>query len=226
MAISATDVRLGRLVQAIQELAGAKELTEVTTIVRQAARYLADADGVTFVLRESSECAYVDEDAIQPLWKGRRFPLQACISGWVMLNKQQVAISDIYQDHRVPHDAYRPTFVKSLLMTPIRSKDPIGAIGVYWAAHHSPKLEEAEALQILADATATAISNVQLYRELSQQVESYKRLAEELRRSKEQLSAEVAELEKFRQVTVGRELRMIELEKEMARLRASLQSRR
>jgi GAF domain-containing protein len=217
---SVTDVRLGRLVQAMQALASAKEFSEVTTVVRQAARYLADADGATFVLRENRECFYVDEDAIGPLWKGRRFPLQVCISGWVMLNKQQAAIPDVYQDQRVPHDAYRPTFVKSLLMTPIRSKDPIGAIGVYWAAEHSPRPEETETLQTLADATAIAISNVQLYRELSQQVESYKRLAEELRRSKQQLSEEVAELEKFRQVTVGRELRMIELEKELERLRS------
>ena len=38
------------------------------------------------------------EDAIEPLWKGQRFPLGQCISGWAMLNKRSVAIEDIYVD--------------------------------------------------------------------------------------------------------------------------------
>ena len=37
-------------------------------------------------------------------------------------------IPDIYVDPRIPADAYRPTFVKSLVMVPIRIKAPIGAI--------------------------------------------------------------------------------------------------
>jgi hypothetical protein len=50
-----------------------------------------------------------------------------------MLNGQTVVIPDIYLDDRIPHDAYRPTFVKSLVMTPVRMEDPIAAIGAYWA---------------------------------------------------------------------------------------------
>ena len=42
---------------------------------------LVGADGATFVLRDGDCCYYVDEDAISPLWKGQRFPLEACISG-------------------------------------------------------------------------------------------------------------------------------------------------
>jgi hypothetical protein len=34
-----------------------------------------------------------------------------------------VAIEDIYLDDRIPHEAYRPTFVKSLAMLPIRQLD-------------------------------------------------------------------------------------------------------
>lgn len=55
-----------------------------------------------------------------------------------MLNKQSVAIEDIYVDPRIPTDAYRPTFVKSLAMVPIRTADPVGAIGNYWAHPHKP----------------------------------------------------------------------------------------
>ena len=47
-------------------------------------------------------------------------------------------IEDIYADDRIPHDAYRPTFVKSLAMVPIRTLDPVGAIGNYWAERHQP----------------------------------------------------------------------------------------
>ena len=100
------------------------------------ARELCGADGATFVLRDDDRCFYADEDAIAPLWKGKRFPMEACISGWVMIHREAVAIGDIYADARIPADAYRPTFVKSLAMVPIRTKAPIGAIGNYWASHH------------------------------------------------------------------------------------------
>ena len=45
-------------------------------IVRHAARQLVGADGATFVLRDGDKSFYADEDAIAPLWKGLRFPLE------------------------------------------------------------------------------------------------------------------------------------------------------
>ncbi len=62
---------------------------QVVEIVRHAARELVDAEGATFVLRDEGQCYYVDEDAIQPLWRGQRLPLDACISGWAMLHSEQ-----------------------------------------------------------------------------------------------------------------------------------------
>jgi len=105
-------------------------------VVRRHARTLTKADGVTFVLREGQQVFYADEDAIAPLWKGRRFPIDACVSGWAMLHRQVVAIADVYEDERVPITAYHPTFVKSMLMVPIGRQQPIGAIGAYWASKH------------------------------------------------------------------------------------------
>jgi two-component system CheB/CheR fusion protein len=134
----------------------------VCAIVRTAARELSQADGVTFVLRQGQHCYYADEDAIGPLWKGRRFPLETCISGWAMLNRQHVVVPDIYSDERIPHDAYRPTFVKSLVMVPVRREDPVAAIGAYWATHHVATPAEIGVLQSLADAAALALYNVQL----------------------------------------------------------------
>ena len=160
-----------RLIQAVQELSMARNLDAVADIVRHAARELVGADGATFVLRDGGQCFYKDEDAISPLWKGQRFPLEACISGWAMLNRQATVIEDIYLDPRIPHAAYRPTFVKSLVMVPIRTLEPIGAIGTYWASPYRATLQQVEMLQALADSTSVALENVQVYAELERRVE-------------------------------------------------------
>jgi hypothetical protein len=131
-----------RLIGAVQELSMARDLAAVQRIVRTTARSLCGADGATFVLRQNGYCYYADEDAISPLWKGHRFPLETCVSGWAMLNRKPAMIADIYKDPRVPHEAYRPTFVKSLAMVPIRTMDPVGAIGNYWAELHEPRDSE------------------------------------------------------------------------------------
>ena len=120
------------------DLLAAADLTRVGEIVRSAARAVTEADGATFVLRDGELCFYADEDAIAPLWKGQRFPMSECISGWAMLAKQSVCVPDIEQDDRIPLDAYRPTFVRSLVMTPIGRHRPVGAIGAYWAVTGAP----------------------------------------------------------------------------------------
>ena len=175
-----------RLLVAVQELSLARGLDAVQRVVRVAAREMTGCDGATFVLRDDDHCRYVDEDAIGPLWKGRRFPLGMCVSGWAMLNREPAVIPDIYLDARVPHEAYRPTFVKSLVMVPIRALDPIGAIGNYWAEPHHPRPEEVHLLQALADSTSIAMENIAVYAELEQRVQertrALERMNEEVRR--------------------------------------------
>lgn len=158
------------LVDVVQQLSLARDIPTVQDIVRHAARRLTGADGATFVLRDGDRCQYADEDAIAPLWKGQRFPMSACISGWAMLHRQPAVIEDIYADDRIPHDAYRPTFVKSLVMVPIRTLDPVGAIGNYWAVRHAPTADEVRLLQALADTTAVAMENVRVFAELEERV--------------------------------------------------------
>lgn len=165
------------LVHAVQKLSQARTIDVIVREVRTVARQLANSDGATFVLRDNDLCYYADEDAIGPLWKGQRFPMTACISGWSMLNKQSVVIPDIYADERIPILAYKPTFVKSLAMVPIRTIEPIGAIGIYWAEIYEPTPEQIHLVQSLADLTSVSIENVYAYNKLKEQNEKLYEIA-------------------------------------------------
>ena len=137
-------------------------LTQVGLVVRTAARMVTGALGATFVLRDGEHCFYADEDAIAPLWAGQRFPMTNCISGWAMLNDQTAIVPDIETDDRIPIEAYRPTFVRSLAMAPVRSPRPVAAIGAYWSVPRTPHADEVARLEELAAATGAAIARIGL----------------------------------------------------------------
>ncbi len=140
-----------QLLDVARSLTVAPDRDNVIAVIRQTARALSGADGVTIVLRDGDHCHYVDEDAIEPLWKGKRFPIGNCISGWSMLHGEAVAIENIYADSRVPHDDYRPTFVKGLAIAPIRAANPVGTIGAYWKEEHCPSETEKSLLMALGN---------------------------------------------------------------------------
>ena len=169
------------LVEAIEKLAGAGGIDDVIATLRATARRLIGADGIAVILREDEQCWYVEEDAMGPLWKGHRFPLTSCISGWAMIHKQTVVIEDIRLDSRIPQELYKDTFVRSLLMVPVRSDDPIGAIGAYWSDCYRPGVRQVEALERLARATATAMENVRLIAALSKALRDAELARDELR---------------------------------------------
>lgn len=159
---------VGELISALQQLSLVRSLPEVEEIVCAAARRLTGADGATFILEVHGECLYAEEASISPLWKGQRFPIGACDAGWAMLNHQAAAIPDVYEDQRVAPDAYRETYVRSLAVVPIRKRDPLGAIGAYWAEPHEATARELQLLQALADSTAVTLQNVHTYSELEE----------------------------------------------------------
>jgi diguanylate cyclase (GGDEF)-like protein len=187
------DERALTLVIAVERLSRARSL-EVQSVVSRAARRLTGADGATFVLRLDDQCFYADEDAIGPLWKGQRFPLSACVSGWAMQHRRSAIIPDIYADARVPVDAYRPTFVKSLVMVPVRSSDPVGAIGNYWAEHHEPTAAELQVLEALADCAAIAVEHVRVLTQLEDRIAERTAQLHERTERAERLTAEVERL--------------------------------
>lgn len=180
------------LLAAVRELSLAKDLPAIHEIAGRATRRLTGAQGATFILKDGDNCYYADEDTISPLWRGQRFPIDSCIGGWVMTHKEPVVMDDIYQDSRISQARYRPTFVKSLLVVPIRANDPIGAIGSYWSEPRHATSEDVESLQILADATAVAIENVQAHWELENRVKESTRLLNETNRELQTFSYSIS----------------------------------
>lgn len=158
-----------QLSEVIQSLSMAQTHNEVFSIISRAAKELTGAQGAAFILRDKDDqCYYTDEVSIAPLWKGQRFPMHYCISGWSMVHKQAAIIPDIYNDPRIPVDAYLPTYIKSLAMIPIRPAKPMGAIGTYWDKQHQATEQEIKVLTALANSTAIALENLQLLSDLKE----------------------------------------------------------
>jgi hypothetical protein len=147
-----------RLAHAEKRLTAAESRAQAIEAVRATARTVCGSDGICLVLRDGELCHYVEEDAIAPLWKEHKFPLTACISGWSMLNAQTAVIEDVFADPRIPHDVYRPTFVKSLIMTPIGDTAPVAAIGAYWQDKRSFSTAEVARIKTLSLVIGKALS--------------------------------------------------------------------
>jgi GAF domain-containing protein len=146
-----------------ERLDKAGSIEEIARILRDSGRSVIGADGIALILRDGDLCHYVEEDAIGPLWKGQKFPMGACISGWAMLNRRTVCIADIRIDRRIPYDLYENTFVRSLVMAPVEN-NPVGALGAYWSWAHVASAQEFAAVEALAEAVGAAILRVRQLR--------------------------------------------------------------
>ena len=151
-----------RLVAAGERMAGARSLDAIVDILRQTAREAVGADGIAVIIRDGDKCFYAVEDAIGPLWQGSRFPAITCVSGWAMIHRETAVIPDAANDPRVPFDLYRQTFVRSLIMAPIGTPDPIAALGAYWADVRDHDAETIAKVEALARSAAAAIENARL----------------------------------------------------------------
>jgi GAF domain-containing protein len=143
-----------------ERLDKAGTIEEIACILRDCGRGVIGADGIALVLRDGDLCHYFEEDAVGPLWKGQKFPMGACISGWAMLKRQTVCIADIRLDKRIPYDLYENTFVRSLVMAPVEKNPPVAALGAYWSWAHVASADEVAAVEALAEAVGTAILRV------------------------------------------------------------------
>jgi GAF domain-containing protein len=141
------------LTNALDQLGRAGSADDALEILREHARTITQADGVCVIRREADEVHYVGEDAIAPLWTGQRFPIEQCISGLAILEREPIVIPDIRTDPRVPLNAYLATFVASMAMFPLGSGKPFAAIGAYWREPHAV---EDDALALLEALTRSA----------------------------------------------------------------------
>jgi len=154
---------LGGDVRLATELMTAGSLAEVGRVARTAARQRLRCAGATFVLLDGDKCFYADEDSIAPLWAGQRFPVNECVSGWAMLHDEAAVIDDIALDARVPQEAYRSTYVRSMLVMPISGRHgPAAAIGAYWPEAHHAGRADLPWLRGLARVTGAAIAAIGL----------------------------------------------------------------
>ncbi|TZG29008.1 GAF domain-containing hybrid sensor histidine kinase/response regulator [Sphingomonas montanisoli] len=147
---------------AVEQLSSARTLDAVVALLRRHARRIVGADGIAIILRDNDKCHYVAEDAKAPLWAGQKFPAETCVSGWAMIHNETAIIPDVQADPRVPFEAYRPTFVRSMAMVPIGRPEPVAAMGAYWSETGDPSANEIALLEALARSAATAIENMRL----------------------------------------------------------------
>ncbi len=190
--------------KAMEALAAARSLAEVTEVLRLYARRVVGADGIAIVLRDGEYCHYVAEDTVAPLWQGQRFTIEHCVSGWAMMNGQTAIIPDVFADARVPIDAYRATFVRSMLMVPIGHVTPVAAVGAYWSEGGKATENQIALLEALARSASTALENGRLFgalEDLNHELEQRVReRTAELEKSQENLR-QVQKMEMLGQLT-------------------------
>ena len=131
------------------------------------------------------------------------------ITGWVATHGQSLNIDDVTKDPR--YYGLRND-IRSELCVPLKLEDKvIGVINV--ETHFASAYTESDLriLETVASSTSIAIKNSILYEEIKNEVNTRKIYAEEL-------EAKVTELQIFNEITIGRELKMVELKKEVNEL--------
>ncbi|KRB86279.1 histidine kinase [Sphingomonas sp. Root710] len=160
--------RWSLLTSAIERLGSARTLDKVVNVLRSSARRIAGSDGIAIILSDNGQCHYLTEDAMSPLWSGQRFPQHSCISGMAMQSRRTIIIPDVMADPRVPHAAYEPTFVRSMVMVPIGSPESVAAVGAYWSHTGDPDPNAIALLEALSRAATTALENGRLLASLEE----------------------------------------------------------
>lgn len=146
-----------RFQRVVRYLAYLYDPERVAEVMRAAVRGLLDADGACFVLREGELAYFADEDAVAPLWKGRRFPLGECAEGRAMLRREPDVVEDARLDPRLRRACER-TFVRGLAVMPVGREEPVGALGAYWARPHRATPAQLDALGALAELAGLALT--------------------------------------------------------------------
>ncbi len=139
-----------KMSDALDQLGRADSIDDALEILRSRTRAIGDADGVTLSRREGDDVLFVGEDAVAPLWTGRRFPIRNSMSGLAMLERRPIYVPDVHADTRGSVVPYHATFVASLAVFPLGRGDPVAALGAYWARDNPVKPDALALLDTLA----------------------------------------------------------------------------
>jgi signal transduction histidine kinase len=162
--------RLEYLVHALKSLTASKTMEQMQEAITHSARNLVHSDSAALVMLEDGLCHHVAEDSSIRLWKGGKFSMDECVSGWSISHNKTAVIRDLASDSRVLTKHYASTPIKSLVMAPIFLDRPIGAIGAYWNEVFEPSPTDIKILQTLADSAAMSIENLKLVGDLEDRV--------------------------------------------------------
>jgi signal transduction histidine kinase len=188
---SARDARW--LIEAIRELALAKNGAAIARVVRAAAARLVATDSTTLVLSDGDALVVADDDPLVPGWKSMRFPMSDLLSRLVIERREQIAIADVGSDSRVRHEYLHTSTVRSMVLTPVRGGNASAAmVAAFWTRHYEPTARELFLLQDLADLTAVATENTELCAKLERRVELRTSELREANRDLEAFSYSVA----------------------------------
>jgi putative methionine-R-sulfoxide reductase with GAF domain len=132
------------------------------------------------------------------------------VAGVAALRRSQIIINDI--DIAPPSMTIyaKKTGAKSLVSVPIKARDKV--LGVLDLVSHTPRTfgkEEVELLESITNQMGVAIENANLY--------------ENLKQTNFELEKRLKEFEEFSELAIGRELRMIELKKEIIELKKEIE---
>ena len=137
----------------------AQDKEAILEMVRTNGRQICKSDGITFVFKKEDQCYYAEEDAIAPLWKGQTFPCDLCISGWAMRTGEVAVVEDVFSDPRILPEYYAPTFVKSLIMTPVGGRN-FAAMGAYWKDFRHFSAMDIATVKIFGTVVGTALEEL------------------------------------------------------------------
>jgi hypothetical protein len=153
--------------EALDLMGRAASIDAALEILRAHTRAIGCADGVAVVRRVGDEMVHIGEDAIAPLWTGRRFPIDQSISGLAMTERRPIYIPDIASDARVPREVEEASFVASMAMFPLGIGDPIAALGVYWAKDNPAEPDALALLDTLARSANSTFERLAIAREIA-----------------------------------------------------------
>jgi GAF domain-containing protein len=169
-----------------------------------------DRTSINLIKNEMVEVfALAGEIEIPELGKGTRIPLEKSSTMFIIDRRaglaRRIEATPFYEDAILFEKG-----IRSVIQVPLVSKgERIGVLSLESCTPDIYSRRDLDLAQAIADQISTSLENVRLY--------------EELKQANLELERKLKELEEFYEIAVGRELRMVELKKEIEELRKKIQ---